>query len=180
MKDNKKLTLSIVLAVAVNIAAIFGWLFVFFEIQKSQKSILEAQAEIYQADRRLSNVGPLGALLKDTEKDKEKIESAFLNSQNLVGFIEKLESLGRKTETDVAVKSIKLPDQSEIKEPHFEIQVRGSFRDLFQYIFLLENLPYQISFERINLIKPEASKEAKKTSKNWEADLEISILSYAP
>ncbi len=177
MGNNKKFITTFVIMAAINIAGLVGWWLIFSCIQASRDSILASRAEIEETDRRISNAHLLKNLLSEIRKDKEKIDVSFLNSQNMVGFLEKLEVLGRQAGVNVSIRSINLPGQSEINEPRLQVAATGSFRDLLQYFSLLENLPYQIIFEKFSLIKAE---EQNKGQKNWTYDFDISVLSYIP
>jgi hypothetical protein len=177
--DNKKFITSVILIAGINIAGIIGCWLVFSAVQKERSAVLEARRGIDIGERRLNNVRSLGALLKDIEKDTEKISATFLNSETIVKFIEELESINQKTGTNLLVRVINLPNQSETKAPYFEFQIRGSFRGLFQYLILLENVPYQITIDRVNLTRPTAE-ELDKNEKigNWRADFKVTLLSY--
>lgn len=177
MGNNKKFILTFVIMVAINIAGLAGWWLIFSYIQASRDNILASRLKIQETDRRINNAHLLKNLLSEIRKDKEKIDASFLNSQSVVGFIEKLEVLGRQAGVSASIKSINLPDQNKIKEPRLQVSATGSFRDLFQYFSLLENLSYQISFEKFSLIKPD---EQNKGQKNWTYDFDISVLSYMP
>ena len=83
-----------------------------------------------------------------------------------VDFIELLEQISRKAGVELEIKTVNLPNQqSSIKKPIFEFQAGGSFRDLFQCLVLIENLPYQINFEEVQLMSVGASTAAAPSEK---------------
>lgn len=113
--------------------------------------------------------------MKGIEQDEGKIKAAFLNPQNIVKFIEDLESLKEKTGVELTLKSVTLSEEMTYSEPRFQFQISGAFRDLFQYLVLLENLPYQINFGRVQFT---ATREETKKTGIWQAEIEIILLSY--
>lgn len=170
MKDQKKFAVTLVLMIAVNAAAIAAWWYVFNTTEKEKGRVQETLLEIDAGEKRLDNARSLNNLLKNTEKETEKISAIFLNSKNIVRFIEELEFLNQKAGTSLAMKSAQLPEQTGVLKPQFSFQVKGSFRDLFKYLSLLENISYQIKIDRVSFAKPEGE--------NWRIDFELTLLSY--
>ena len=170
MKNKKRFVISIVLIIGVNAIAAAVWWFVFSGILKEKDNVSRLRFEADKVEKRLNNARSLGLLLKDVEKDTEKISAVFLNSKNIVKFIEELEFLNQKASTTLTIRAMELPGQTQIENPRFSFEVKGSFRDLFHYLSLLEDLSYQIRLDKISLIKPEGS--------DWQIDFEITLLSY--
>src|SRR3989338_3772690 len=56
--------------------------------------------------------------------------------------------------------------------PSFRLETSGKFSSVFRFPLLLENLPYEISFEEINITKSGDLKEP------WNAVYAIKLLSY--
>jgi len=184
MKYKQKITISIALIVGINLIAIFGWWFIYSGIQQKRDAIAALRREIDINERRMNNSRSLGVLLTDVKSDEEKITATFLNSNNIVKFIEDLEFLSRKASTTLEVDAIKLPTpEDDIQKPAFHFKITGVFSELFQYFTLLENLPYQIEIERVSLINPKTLNlvgitNTKKSIPIWEAEFDIKLLSY--
>ncbi len=170
--------------VGINLIAIAGWWFVYSSVQQERDAIATLRREIDINERRINNSHSLGVLLADIKKDEEKISLIFLNSSNIVKFIEDLEFLGHKASTTLEVDAIRLPTPGDnIKEPSFHFKITGTFGELFQYFMLLENIPYQIEFERVSLLNPQTSNlggitNTKKSIPIWEAEFDVKLLSY--
>ncbi len=170
--------------VGINLIAIAGWWFIYSSVQQERDTIANLRREIDINERRMNNGRSLGVLLADVKKDEEKISSTFLHSNNIVKFIEDLESLSHKASTTLEVNAIKLPTPGDnIKEPAFHFKITGTFGELFQYFALLENLSYQIEIEKVSLIKLQTSNSGgmtntKKSIPIWEAEFDVKLLSY--
>jgi len=184
MKNKQKLIISIALMVGINLIAIAGWWFVYSSVQQERDAIATLRREIDINERRMNNSRSLGVLLADVKKDEEKISLTFLNSNNIVKFIEDLEFLSHKASTTLEVNAIRLPTpEDNIKEPTFHFKITGTFSEMFQYFALFDNLPYQIEIEGISLIKSQTSNSggitnAKKLIPIWEAEFDVKLLSY--
>lgn len=176
MADGKKFIISLLLIIGINALGIAGWWFAFSNILKDNKYIALLRGDIETSERRLDNTRSLNTLLKNIENEKEKISSVFLNQKNVVKFVEELEFLSQKTGVDFTMKAINLPAKSESLKPSFQFQIKGSFRDLFHYLVLLEDLFYQIEFGNAQF------SEIPKDPKNpdlWQVDFELTLLSYS-
>ncbi len=172
MKNSKKFIITIVLMAAINTMAGMGWWYAFDMARKEKSGVERLRIDVSATEKRLNNARSLNNLLKNTEKDAEKISAVFLDSKNIVKFVEGLESLSRKSGVSLVIKSATLPGEKEAEKPKLSFRTKGSFRDLFQHLVLLENIPYQIRFDKVSFTRLE--------KENWQIDFEITILSYAP
>ena len=176
MKDGKKFIISFLLIIGINLLGIAGWWFAFSNILKESKYIASVRSDIEASERRLNNMRSLNALLKNIENEREKVSSVFLNQKNVVKLVEELEFLSQKAGVDFAMSAIDLPAQAESKKPIFRFQIKGSFRDLFHYLVLLEDLFYRIEFENVQFSE---IPKGPKSQQLWQADFELTLLSYS-
>src|SRR3989344_809666 len=87
-------------------------------------------------------------------------------------FIEDLEGVGRDSGVDVRVESANLAASPKDAGPSLHLEARGNFSSVFKYSLLLENLPYEIVFEKIDIDKV-VGEDAP-----WRGDYIIKLLSY--
>lgn len=121
-------------------------------------------------EKKAQNIKLLESQSEKLKIDAQKMEQVFLKEENIVGFIENLEKLGRDAGVSVELSSVRMDDKNS-KEPHFDLILKGGFNPLFHYIVLLENLPYQIIFEKLNM---------SSRDKLWEARTIIILSSFIP
>ncbi len=180
MQSNKKFITSVVLIVGINLIGIVGWWLAFSYTQEKRNNILAVRQKTALGDERLGNVRSSRALLENIKKEKEKIAAAFVESENIIGLIKEFESLGQRAGVGLKINAVNLPTaRSDTQKPTFEFRAEGLFRDLFQYLVSLENLPYQINFKEIQLNTALSAPSEKKENKGfWQADFKINLLSY--
>jgi hypothetical protein len=172
MIKNKKFIISIGFVVALNVLAIFGCWLMFSNIQEKRDAVFKMRQEIEADERQLANAKSLKILLKDLQREKEKIAASFLGPQDFIKFIEEIESLASRAGVGIELESAALPAQKE-QSPFLQFRISGSFVNVFHYLVLMENLPYQTSFQELWLVKDE-------DKNTWKANFKVKLLSYVP
>lgn len=170
---NKKLILIIIAIFILNISALLGCLSLFSMVKSQRESAKEAIRNSSILEKKIQGVKLLESQIDKIREDKKKIDSVFLKEEDIVKFIETLEDLGKKTDILIKISSAEIGKGSE--NPKLRISANGSFQDIFHYIILLENLPNQIAFDNLNLVKKSSGDEK---NGEWESGIEISIMSF--
>ena len=81
MKNSKKFIITIVLMAAINAMAGMSWWYIFDMARKEKSSVERLRIDVSATEKRLNNAHSLNNLLKNTEKDAEKISAVFLDSK---------------------------------------------------------------------------------------------------
>lgn len=174
-----KLTKSAVIIFLLNGLLISSWVFFFAHIKTIEQRIVKIRQEISENESRINGINSLQDLVESLDKEKEMIEAAVLTEENIVEFIEFLEQLAQKTNTELFINSASLPKDKQEPGPGFQFRVSGSFREIFHYLVLLENNPFQLIFETSQVQKLSLEeRKRKETSKDWEGLFNIIVLSY--
>lgn len=166
---NKKFITTIILIILLNGVALAGWLYLFSNLRKENNFIREEREKIMISDKKLENSSSLKILMNEVIDEKQKIDSAFLNKDNIVDFIENLESIAGKTGASIKIGKINITSQ-ERKGLSVQFNLTGDFNQLFHYLIFLENLPYLINIEKIDF--------QKLAPNEWRADFEILVSSF--
>ena len=174
MEIRKKYLILSVLFLA-NILATIGWWSFFQEISREKEKITVARFESEKINIKIDSVKNLDNLLKDFEKERNLINGAFIGEKNLVVFIEELEKIASMSSVELAVMNASLPRKDEGAGPAFRISLHGKFEEVYRFSDLLANAPYQILLEKISFRRIPDKKEMERP---WQADLEITVLSY--
>ena len=166
---NKKFIITIILIILLNGVVLAGWLYLFSSLKKENNFIKEKRQEILANDKKLENSNSLKILMNEIVDERQKIDSAFLDKESVVNFIEKLELIADRTDASIKIGKINI-DNQERGGLYLQFDLTGNFNQLFHYLVLLENLPYLINIEKMDL---------KNLAPNrWAADLEISTDSF--
>ncbi len=130
----------------------------------------------------------------------------MVTSGQIVDFLGKLEALGVRTGTTVEIKTVALEDLKVPKAPAPDAEasadakasdtpapaapakkvltaslvVIGEFEDLYQFLILLENVPYDMQIDKMALNKPEGAQYGKVqlSPKDWKGEFTITLLSF--
>src|SRR3989344_2111164 len=97
------------------------------------------------------------------------LDNAFINESNLVRFIEDLEKTAQDAFVTVKISSASAASNQDMSGPTFQFTASGGFGQLYKYLELIENLPYQIAIERAEFVKGAGG---------WELKLQVKVLSY--
>lgn len=171
---NKKFVISLV-AVFVGNALVLGvWLYLFSGIKDKSLTIREIYSNLIIADKNVSNIVSLKNQIKEIENYKNTIDSVFLGERDIIDFIKMLEETAKISGVDLDFSSVREATGS-AQQPGFQFSVSGTFRHVFHFIVLLENIPHQLLFEKANF-----SKRGKNEfgGQLWSANIDISLVSY--
>lgn len=181
----KKFAQSLIVVILINGFLAAGWLWFFNKVKSSQIRTAGLEKEIAESENRINNVNVLKKTLEELVPERQAIEGAMVAENNLVGFIEFLESLAKKSDVDLFIGSAVLPQKKDLpadrqgETPSFNLNLAGSFVALARFNILLENSPFGVNIEssQIRKLSPD-EKKSKKTSKDWEGVFKINVLNY--
>lgn len=169
MKD-KKLIIFFTAIILADAAAVFLWFYLYSKIEERQADIVKIINNVTFSEVNAQNLKLLKSQMEEASGDKEKIDKVFLEKKDIVSFMEYLERIGEDISVSVDFNSVKL-DDTDKKKPYFQFSLKGKFENAFRFLVLLENIPYQISLDRIDMSKNEEKG-------GWEANVGISLVSY--
>ena len=131
-----------------------------------------------QETERREGIKLLNSSISKIEKEKSLLESHFAQSSNIVPFLDTIEALGNKVGAKTEVMLVDVPVES--KNLNINMKASGSFEEIYKFITLLENSPYELEFISIDVQKQGAIDTSTKNNKktDWEADLKMKLLSF--
>ncbi len=157
--------------------SLFGYLF--YNVRAESQSVSELSAQIEQLSNEESTSSTLKHSVAVTEGDSSKLNSYFVSSDNVVSFINSMEALGVNVGSDVSTTSIDPGKDSSTLT--FNIVAKGSFSSVSRFVTLLENVPYQVRIQKLDLEKNMADiKTLQKGDKwyDWDATITLVLKSY--
>lgn len=164
----------LILSSALAAICFFSAGLLYWHMEKITGDIENIRGEILGLNLRLKNFKSAKNLLEETREKREAAESIFVGPEELILFIEDLEKIGRESGVSLDVESAS--PASGNSAPSFRLGLRGDFQNLFLYLLLLENLPYEINLDEASLEKTSSGENNKKSS--WSALYTIRLLSY--
>ena len=131
--------------------------------------VIAAYQEFYTATRGKENLMILEKTLVATTDSRAAVAAAFLRSDELVLFIEKLEGLAKTAGVELNLAEPK-PVVRKAASLELAFQATGSFAGLYRFSTLLENLPYRLEWQSL--------KWNLKGGTTWQGDFNLAVVSY--
>jgi len=171
----KKLTLSFLPIALANILVFSGWLYLFSVIGAQKEKIAEARLNLALIEKRAADSKSLKSLMEEISEKKNRIDGVFLDSEEIVRFIEALERLGGRAGVFLKLNSVNIGNGA-----NFRLSVSGDFGGVLKYLELVENLPYKVSVKKsyIQLNEKGPADSGQKNEGRWSGDFEITLDSF--
>lgn len=168
--SKNKFIINIVLVVFFNLLLLLLVIFLWRAADLKRNLVLDIKKQLALYERRIDHINRLEETLRRTKENYSKIESMFIEEDSMVSFIEELESLAKNADVNLKIKGIRFVGEQD-KKPVFTLVISGSFKDIYYYFTLLENMIYKIEFDK-------ASIEKFSETEGWESFLELRLLSF--
>jgi preprotein translocase subunit SecG len=190
MKNNFQ-KISLILSATLFIFLCFVFVFLYKKTndnnKKAEMNAITSQTEM----NRREEISSLDRSLQQNEKNKTVLDTHFIQSSDVVPFLNAIEKLAPLSGTKVEIDSV----SAGTTNPGLIVglKVSGSFQEIYKFLTLLENSPYEINFLSMDLHTllapetsvniPSASSKNTKVSKiskspNWEVSFEVQLLSF--
>lgn len=165
-----------VIAIAMVVAGIIAYGVIVLNIRKNISEADGLGINIAAESQKEANIESTRNILRGTTAEREKIESYFVRSDNIVDFLEKIELLGKKSGVSLSFDSVDIPPE-EKNVLRVRIGTEGNWEDTFYFLSLVENLPFKIELEKSSIVKMTRIVSNIKTS-YWRGDLTVKLLSF--
>lgn len=175
--------------------AVFACYYILFsKIKQKNEVIADASLSFEVRVKRESAVSSLKKVLEDSRDSIVLIQNNFIPSDGAVAFIEYLEALGKSAQVGVLIQDVKEVEESadsfrgDKEVLRFRLTAEGSFRATYRFLNLLENAPYVIHLEQVEIRKnsgsetlvPDAFRDPKDGVKlitsAWRGDFDFTVL----
>lgn len=151
LSSKNKLYLTLFLMVSVLTASGFGAWFVFQLIVGENDKISRLQEELAALETQRDRTGEMTKNYDSVKSFVPELDSVLLDPNDRLKFIMLVEQLAAQTSVDhviEAVGSLKLSANDPIL---FNINVSGDFTNVLKFIYSLENAPYYLNIETIQI-----------------------------
>ena len=124
------------LACSILLVIIAGILYglALFVIEKKGASVRVLYAQLEEDTHREQNVNTLRHLVTDTAKERASLDRYFVSGGDVVGFIEYIESLGRRSGASVELSSVDVIN-TEPKTLQISFKATGSWESVAYMLF---------------------------------------------
>jgi hypothetical protein len=177
MKNNFQ-KISLLLSAVLFLFLCFAFFFLYEKInsnnQKAQQSTVTWQTEANRRDKLTLLNNSLGEITGD----KATLQAHFVQNSDIIPFLNTIEALAPSVGAKAEIDSVE--NGTNNTGLTAEVKVSGSFGQIYKFLTLLENSPYEIGFLSMDLHKSEVPDDSGKNvkSSNWEAIFKIQLLSF--
>ncbi|HET8575363.1 MAG TPA: hypothetical protein VFM02_04335 [Candidatus Paceibacterota bacterium] len=148
---NRKNTITLIAVLSLlNILLVVGYVFAYLQVRKYEMQTATIYSEIGVNEEGKEAFSRLESSVKNTETNRDKLASYFVPEDQVVGFLEKVESLGKASGASVQLTSVNPPTGAG-GPLELSAKASGSFQEVFLFVALLENLPYQLTLTEVSL-----------------------------
>lgn len=169
--------------------AFAGWFYVFSKISSERKTIIELRKNILRGEKKNTDEKSLARLLGGIKKEKGAVDSVFLKKDDLIRLVRGLESIEENSGVSLEINAISTEKNKTSKPaislPIISFSAKGTFEQLFKYLYFLENLPYLITINKVSFQSEEggggsvqADNKKINSTPSWQALFSIQLESY--
>ncbi len=178
---------TLILIIILVLIVLGGYYFLFSTIKHTNEkaSLFSQEIDLYaQREATLKNTQKMA---EELNTQMEKLGSYFLHTNDTVPFIELVEGAGVKTGVNVTIGSISpvVTADSTVKGEMIalRLEARGSWSNIYNFILYMENLPYKVSLEKVNVSRSSSvpfyfaqNGTAVSAVPEWSATIEMNVL----
>ena len=171
--NNKKTKIVLFVWLAIFIVLTSLVVFEFINLKNENESVQTLEQDIIQERDSLQAFEILVKSASNIKGDTEKANVFFIKRDEVVNFLDTIESLAFTTNTKVSIQSVN--DKGETpnnKILSVEVHAQGTYSNLYYLLRMLENLPFQTEIQNVRLSKSGSSSDGKE-SFPWSADINI-------
>ncbi len=186
MKRSSSLTFFI-LALLVTLAFAGGDALLFLRVKSTDESALAKKEQTDFLETRSVRVGMISSALDRNAEFRAKLDSYFVSSDSVVGFLDSLENTAAREGLSVKVSSVAeerpSPDNPLVTAAAFRIALSGSgtWKQTLLFAEDLRALPNKISFTKLDLARSDNGTLDSKGNPvagslpTWKSDIEFTV-----
>ncbi len=167
---------SLILSIIIFIVFLVVFLFLYKEINNN-KNISQSMQENWQVEAtRREEASSLVNSIRAIAPERAALDSHFVQSSDVVPFLDTVERLARGVDTKVEITSVEVAkDNASLM---VEAKASGSFENVYKLIMLLENSPYNLEFVLVDIKNVSAQDATISKNAQWTATFQIKLLSF--
>ncbi len=177
MKNNSTQT-SLFLAGILFLSSLFVFIYFYTRINNNNQGVLSAENKWQLEALKREEIKTLERSVKMIDLEKTELETHFAKSSDIVPFLDAIESFAPRAGVKAEVTSVDILEN--FSGLSVGMNASGTFEGLYKFITLLENSPYEIIFDGVDMHKEGDREAAAKGVKDlkWNVFFKIKLLSF--
>jgi len=173
MQNNFK-KIPLIVSILFLLAVALFFFFLYRGVNNHMAEVNETEKKLEAEIARRNEIKALNNYFLSTQGKKNQLETHFVQSSNVVPFLNTLEDLGTGVGVKMKVASIDISrDGTGLL---IQLKSTGTFSQVYKFITTLENAPYELEFVSVDL-KKEVT-EDEESSNQWEANINLRLISF--
>lgn len=125
--------------------------FYYFLIQPTLANFINTSREIASLEEREAAIRSSAKEIEQRDNDIATLKTAFLNLDNAVPFIARLETIAQESGVSISIKTASTGSSATAKQEEFSISVSGTFAGIMQFIKRVERIPYFMNISSVTI-----------------------------
>jgi hypothetical protein len=172
--NSKKTKIILLISLILFVGVTTFFVFVHIKIREVKSESVLIGQRIIENRRSVATFDSLKKNISDIEASSEKIDSFFIKKDEVVSFLDTLESLASTTNTKISIQTVSdkkvAPMGSVIV---VGLNAQGSYSNIHKLIRLLEEMPYQTEIQNINLSSENGADNKNQAANYWSANITL-------
>ncbi len=145
-----------------------------FLIFSKKKAYDELQIKLIQENRKIKDVESLRNIVYETADGRKFVDGLFVNKDNIIDFIEFIESLNEMSGAEVKVVSVGDDAGQTGLHSSIRFEAEGTWQQVFKVLSLVDHIPVPIDVSGAQLSKISEDKK----NPVWQAQIEARVLKF--
>lgn len=165
----------VMLALLTVFIGVYSYLYLQIKYKNTKASILIQ--EIKEETTKQEELARLKRTISATNADREKLSSHFVLGSKAVGFLETIEGYGKTARTTLSITTADI--DTEHNTFKITLIAKGTFTEVYHYLQLLENTPYQFQFNKITFDHGSATTGTEAGAPSvWNLNVGFTLISF--
>ena len=181
MKNNFQKT-ALFLSLAIFLLLCFVFIILYRQININNQNA-EASTTKWQTEaQRRNDIISLNSSLKQVSNDRALLDTHFAQSSDIVPFLNTISGLAPSVGATSEIDSVTTGGANS-NTLVVEIKASGTFEQVYKFLTLLENSPYELDFTSVDINKstdPSSVSTKKTNNSDWQGDFKVQLLSFTP
>jgi len=166
----------LILSVIFFIFSCFVFIFLYRMVNNNEEISQLAQEKWQTESTRKENTKSIVNLIKTIEPERALLETHFVQSSDVVPFLNTIEKLAAEVKAKAEVTSVDVENAD--SSLMVQMEASGSFETIYKLIMLLENSPYDLEFVLVNIQSLNTQDTSAKKTSQWTANFKIRLKSF--
>jgi len=161
---------SLILALVFIALYALGYIVVQKKFSDVKDLVLQSRQEVLETEQLQSTKH----LINDTREQREKLNNYFVTEDEIVVFIEQIESLGSFAGVSLELNAVDVVSDAGDDALSLKFTTYGSWEGTYYLLALIETLPYNIYIERVRVLREDSENKGSQ----WRGDFNIRLNSF--